>query len=183
MNRNCCLFCDEIPADRLAAAANATTTMSKSATASHMDSTCHQAGPQTRNSFFNYMRHKRMHSCAKSIIAMAKEAGAEWRRMTDEEKCPFVMEAMRAPRNRRVRRMRSNNSTFAMNSTFDEKMPAVRRMRAATAASRRVRSSEGVASRSRRNAHASLGRTFNLAPNRATSLHRSRTPRRNIKKE
>lgn len=174
MNRSCCLFCDEIPAERLAAAAAVAAATDKNTGASHMNSSCHQAGPQTRNAFFNYMRHKRMHSCAHSIIAMAKEAGAEWRQMSVEEKCPFVMEAMRAPRSRRVRRMRSNNSTFAMNSTFDEQKPAVRRMRAA-ASSRRIRSSEGVASRSR-NANA----TYVRSPNRATSLHRSRS--RSMKK-
>lgn len=62
-------------------------------------SPCYRLGPVTRNPFLNYMRHLRETTCspAGSILELAKRAGYEWRRMNENDKHPFVMDANRVP--------------------------------------------------------------------------------------
>lgn len=117
MDRKCCLFCDEL-VDRLAAAqaaASKTNTAADTGPTQSPSNTssgkCHQPGPVLRNPFLNYMRYKRQHSCSFSITAAAKEAGREWRNMSEMDKYPFMLEALHArPRPRRTRRTRFSSS-------------------------------------------------------------------------
>lgn len=129
MDRKCCLFCDEArercdAADAAAAAKTNSTVEQKhtpapaaavlTGTPSNTSSRCHRVGPVTRNPFFNYMRHKRETSCSFSIISAAKEAGNEWRKMTAEEKCPFMAQALKV--RSRPRRSRRTNMTLSLSS-------------------------------------------------------------------
>lgn len=116
-SNQCCFYCNETKfANRAEAQASLQGPKNDSTRIKNESSMCHRLGPITRNPFFNYVRHLRETTCAKSITDLAKQAGAEWRKMSDMEKCPFVMEAHRAPRMRR-RRLRLNHSNISMNNS------------------------------------------------------------------
>lgn len=110
--KDCCFYCDETKFKNRAEAMASL----KGTDHSNQSKSCHSLGPITRNPFFNFMRHLRETSCSHSIIDMAKHAGAEWRKMSDQDKCPFVMAAHRAPRRSR-RHLRLDHSNMSMNST------------------------------------------------------------------
>lgn len=111
-DRQCCVWCDELAERQAQAVADSKTDVqavhpvlppAKPAVSS--GGNCHQAGPITRNPFFNYMRSKRQNSCSFSITAMAKEAAREWLNMSVADRQPFVADASHVqPSVRRLRR-------------------------------------------------------------------------------
>lgn len=52
---------------------------------------CIKAGEYTKNPFFNYLREFRKTHSGMTIVEQAIEAGAEWRCMTKDEKCKYVV--------------------------------------------------------------------------------------------
>lgn len=65
---------------------------------------CYKPGIATRNPFLNYLREVRRLNCGISILQIARQGGAEWRRMTEEQKCPYIALAFRTrPRQSRRR--------------------------------------------------------------------------------
>lgn len=62
---------------------------------------CFKPGQYTRNPFFNYLREFRKTHCGMTIVEQAIQAGAEWRCMTKEEKCKYVVHTDGKPRRRR----------------------------------------------------------------------------------
>lgn len=136
MDRKCCIFCDEIPADRCASTGEVATAKS-AAPMQSPNTTCHREGPVTRNPFLNFMRYKRRTSCAHSIVSMAREAANEWNKMTDMEKCPYVMEAHKAPKRyrRRLDTLLANSMSDSLlaNSTMkNETSPRSRTMKSSS---------------------------------------------------
>lgn len=128
--RPCCFYCEETKFANRAEALASLKSDEKAVTPHGSKpiktetSMCHRLGPVTRNPFFNFLRHLRETTCSKSIIDLAKHAGQEWRKMSDELKCRFVMEAHRAPKRRR-----RNQSGMSFNSTLKSstKMPALKK--------------------------------------------------------
>lgn len=115
-SRPCCFYCDETKFTNRAEA-QASLKNGSSKRVNSVTSMCHHLGPVTRNAFFNFMRHLRETTCSRSIIDMAKHAGQEWRKMSDMEKCPYVMEAHRAPKRARRRQLRLKNSSLSLGSS------------------------------------------------------------------
>lgn len=68
---------------------------------------CHKPAQYTRNPFFNYLREFRRTHCGMTIVEQAIQAGAEWRCMTTEEKCKYVVHTDGKPRRRRRYKRRS----------------------------------------------------------------------------
>ena len=61
-----------------------------------MPGRCYKPGPVTRSPFLNYVRNVRMRMSGARLTEITKRAGAEWRRMTDEQKQPYVRQAQEA---------------------------------------------------------------------------------------
>lgn len=68
---------------------------------------CFKSGEYTRNPFFNFLREYRRTHCGMTIVEQAVQAGAEWRCMTDQEKCKYVVLTDGKPRRRRRYKRRS----------------------------------------------------------------------------
>lgn len=122
MDRKCCIFCDEIPPERLASTASEVGTK-PTANLMNQNNTCAREGPVTRNPFFNYLRYKRSISCSHDVRVFTSEGAKEWKAMTDLEKCPYVMEAHKAPKRYR-RRLDTLSGSMSdsrlVNSTMNE---------------------------------------------------------------
>lgn len=68
---------------------------------------CFNQGEYTRNPFFNFLREYRKTHCGLTIVEQAIQAGAEWRCMTNEEKCRYVVATDGKPQRRRRYKRRS----------------------------------------------------------------------------
>lgn len=68
---------------------------------------CFKPGKYTRNPFFNYLREYRKTHCGMTIVEQAVQAGAEWRCMSREEKCKYVVCVDGSPQRRKPYRRRS----------------------------------------------------------------------------
>lgn len=64
---------------------------------------CFKAGEYTRNPFFNFLREYRITHCGMTMVEQAVEAGAEWRCMTREEKCKYIVHTDGKPQTTRRR--------------------------------------------------------------------------------
>lgn len=104
--RPCCLYCHETKFSNRAEAQASLMGIKQedSNRIKNENSKCHRLGPITRNPFFNFLRHLRDTTCSLSIIKMAKEAGAEWRKMSAHDKSAYVIAAGKAPKTVRKRR-------------------------------------------------------------------------------
>lgn len=85
---------------------------------------CYKEGIHTRNPFLNFLRKYRKEHCGLSIIDIAKRGGEEWRKMSECEKCPFIMEAFHTPR-----RVRSSSKSRSVRTRKVVKMRVKQRSR------------------------------------------------------
>lgn len=81
-----------------------------SGTGASISKKCYREGIHTRNPFFNFLRKYRKEHCGLSILEIAKQGAAEWRKMEDKAKWEFIVEAFRTKRVYRRRRSRRNHS-------------------------------------------------------------------------
>ncbi|XP_050078680.1 protamine-like [Anopheles maculipalpis] len=58
-------------------------------------------GKQTRNPYLNFLRDYRRNNCHLSAVDVVRHGAEEWRRMTDEQKLPYVKIAFYTPLKRR----------------------------------------------------------------------------------
>uniref|UniRef100_A0A182K9F2 HMG box domain-containing protein n=1 Tax=Anopheles christyi TaxID=43041 RepID=A0A182K9F2_9DIPT len=58
-------------------------------------------GKQTRNPYLNFLRDFRRKNCHLSVVEVVRQGAEQWRRMTDEQKLPYVKVAFYTPLKRR----------------------------------------------------------------------------------
>ncbi|KAF2886943.1 hypothetical protein ILUMI_19230 [Ignelater luminosus] len=98
MKRNCCFANDN------------TKKNDKACVPSNKDTKkCYKAGKITRNPFFNFLREYRSKNCGMTVIALAKAAGAIWRKMDATQREPYCKLAQSAPKTPRCRRRHKNH--------------------------------------------------------------------------
>uniref|UniRef100_A0A182RPP2 HMG box domain-containing protein n=1 Tax=Anopheles funestus TaxID=62324 RepID=A0A182RPP2_ANOFN len=58
-------------------------------------------GKKTRNPYLNFLRDFRIKNCHLSVVEIVRQGAEQWRRMTDEQKLPYVKVAFYTPLKRR----------------------------------------------------------------------------------
>uniref|UniRef100_A0A182M4M6 HMG box domain-containing protein n=1 Tax=Anopheles culicifacies TaxID=139723 RepID=A0A182M4M6_9DIPT len=62
--------------------------------------TC-KPGKKTRNPYINFLRDFRQKNCHLSAVEIVRQGAEQWRRMSDEQKLPYVKIAFYTPMKRR----------------------------------------------------------------------------------
>uniref|UniRef100_A0A182PB47 HMG box domain-containing protein n=1 Tax=Anopheles epiroticus TaxID=199890 RepID=A0A182PB47_9DIPT len=58
-------------------------------------------GKQTRNPYLNFLRDFRRKNCHLSVVEIVRQGAEQWRRLTDEQKLPYVRIAFYTPLKRK----------------------------------------------------------------------------------